>query len=308
MSGPPSLAILLGSYNGAAYLEQQLGSIAAQDYPSWRLYVSDDGSQDATLSMLEQTSSLWGRERLAVRTGPGEGYVANFLSLLCAPNIEATYYALSDQDDYWHPSKLSRAVAWLESVDEHLPALYCARSQSISASGEPLGCSPLFARPPSFANALIQNIGGGNTMVLNRAARKLLQSAGMVNVASHDWWIYLLITGAGGVVRYDSQPTINYRQHQANLIGANLSWRDRAGRYLGALGGRNRGWNTLNIQALRQNEDLLTRENQNTLQQFSTLRDSGLMERLVLLQKSGVYAQTVSGSLGLFVATILKKL
>ena len=87
------------------------------------------------------------------------------------------------------------------------------------------GLSPLFTRPPAFQNALVQSLGGGNTMVFNRAAKKILQEAAAIDVVLHDWWVYQLVSAAGGMVHYDPRPMLKYRQHSDNLIGSNLGWR-----------------------------------------------------------------------------------
>jgi len=86
---------------------------------------------------------------------PAEGFVANFLSLTCKASIEADYYAYSDQDDVWESDKLERAVRWLQTVPENIPALYCSRTRLVDAENNEIGLSPLFSKPPSFANALI---------------------------------------------------------------------------------------------------------------------------------------------------------
>src|SRR5579863_2377502 len=93
-AGP--VAILLCTYNGARFLPLQLKSYEAQDFADWRLYVSDDGSQDATPELLAEFQNKHGPSRVQIRRGPRRGFVANFLSLLCDPAIEADYYAPSD--------------------------------------------------------------------------------------------------------------------------------------------------------------------------------------------------------------------
>ena len=93
----------------------------------------------------------------------------------------------------------SPGLGWLQTVPRGTPALYGARTLLIDPEGAYLGRSPLFCRPPTFRNALVQNIAGGNTMVFNEAARRLLMAAGSaVQVPSHDWWLYLLTTAGGG--------------------------------------------------------------------------------------------------------------
>jgi len=306
VTNTPRIAVLLCTYNGGRYLQSQLESIAAQDVGACQVYVSDDGSGDETLQVL--SSAPAGLSDLAVRPGPARGSAANFLSLLTADDIEAEYFALADQDDIWDHDKLSRAVSALGDIDPLTPALYCSRTRSVAAGGRQIGLSPLFTRPPSFANALVHNIAGGNTMVMNRAGRDLLRRAGPVNVVSHDWWAYLLISGAGGRVVYDPHPGLSYRQHGDNQIGANRGWRRRVRRYLGALGGRNRDWNDRNIVALRAAEALLSPESRDILDTFERARRAGVCERVTGVRRAGLYAQTRSGNLGLFIASLLQKI
>ena len=308
MTSSHEVTVLQCTFNGERHLEEQISSIAAQIAARCHLRVSDDGSTDATLKLLDGVDATGALESIIVEPGPGTGFANNFLSLLARTAPASDYFAFCDQDDIWDADKLDRAISAIEPYDGDAPLLYCSRSRFISEAGVVAGQSPLFCRPPSFANALIQNIAGGNTMVFNRAAMDLLQSAGIVDVASHDWWVYMLITGAGGQVIYDPQPGLGYRQHAGNVIGANTGTRQRAKRYLGALQGRNQRWNARNVQALERNIELLTPESQGVLQQFKILQTGGLLARLRALRTGGFYAQTPIGNLALYIATLLKKM
>ena len=303
----PEVAVLLCSYNGGKFLAQQLESIAQQEGVKLAIHVSDDGSQDQTQSILKTFRERWGQRPLSVVQGPQHGHVDNFFSLIFS-SIEGDYFAYSDQDDIWDPDKLSRAIKALSSLPDDLPAIYCSRSRLIDVHGNDIGLSPLFSRPPGFANALIQNIGGGNTMVMNRKARNLLSAVGPVDVVTHDWWSYILVTGSGGTVIYDEHPSLRYRQHQNNLIGSSMSLGDKSKRYWSALRGRNRLWNTKNIAALQEVRSYLTVENQRILDEFDAARDTPLLRRLMSLWRSGVYAQSTLGNIELIAAVFFKKL
>lgn len=305
----PSVAILLCTMQGQHYLHEQLDSILQQTHSAWSIWASDDGSDDGTHAILEDYRARLGDSRFSIHAGPAEGFVANFLSLVCNASITADYYAFSDQDDVWNADKLARALAWLGSVPRHIPALYCSRTCYVDASNQAIGASPLFARPPGFANALVQSIAGGNTMVLNDAARNLLRLAGAdANVASHDWWAYMVISGCGGQVFYESEPTVRYRQHDNNLEGANNHWTGRLLRLYQLLQGRFRVWNDKNTAALQRMREHLTPENQRRLDEFEKARSGGLFARLIAFRRSGVYRQTALDNLSLIVAVVLKKL
>ena len=302
----PDVTVLLCTYNGGKFLAQQLDSIMQQGGVKLAIHVSDDGSQDQTQRILAAFRERWGQQ-LSVVQGPEHGHVDNFFSLIFS-DIEGDYFAYSDQDDIWDPDKLSRAIKALSPLSDDRPALYCSRSLLIDEYGDHIGLSPLFSKPPAFANALIQNIGGGNTMVMNRKAKELLCAVGPVDIVAHDWWTYILVTGSGGSVVYDQRPSLSYRQHQDNLIGSSTAWSDRFKRFFLALQGRNRGWNTKHILALQQNRPYLTTQNQRILDDFSAARDKPLPRRPLYLWRSGVYAQSTLGNLGLIVAALLKKL
>ncbi|MNO36446.1 putative glycosyltransferase EpsE [compost metagenome] len=303
------VAILMCSYNGESFLAQQLESFQQQSHCDWTVYVSDDGSQDRTLDILQVTTTQWGAGRLQVIEGPGRGFVANFLSLTCRTDIHADFYAWADQDDIWKQEKLEKAIAWLKSAPEGVPALYCGRTELICESGFSFGYSPKFALAPHFSNALVQNIGGGNTMVFNQAARALLQEAGdNLNVPSHDWWAYQLISGAGGAVYYDPVPTVLYRQHNENVVGTNSSWLARLKRLRMAFRGLFYEWNTQNIHALESMRHRLSQEHRVKLDQFKAARSKPLLPRILGFKRAGLYRQTVAGNLGLILATLLKKI
>lgn len=305
---PPKVAILLCTYHGQHYLADQLESFAGQSYSNWEVFASDDGSMDDTHDILEKFQKLWGSDRLSIHSGPEEGFVSNFLSLTCNANIQADFYAYSDQDDIWEPEKLQRAVTWLTTVPEDVPALYCSRTRLVDSQNEEIGLSPLFSKPPSFANALMQNVGGGNTMVFNRAARTLLKLAGeSVDVATHDWWAYLVVSACGGRVHYDPYPTVRYRQHGNNLVGMNNSWSARLKRMRMLAQGQFRIWNDLNVAALFRLNNKLTQESRETLSTFATARDSNLLPRLIGLKRSGVHRQSLLSNLGLFLAAVFNK-
>ncbi|WP_236267034.1 glycosyltransferase family 2 protein [Pseudomonas simiae] len=302
------VVVLMCTYNGQAFLAEQLDSFERQTHSNWTLMVSDDGSQDGTLSLLEDYGRRWGHARLGIMMGPKRGYAANFLSLTYRVD-DADFFAWSDQDDIWSEDKLEVALAWLRTVPTHVPALYCGRTQLISETGVHLGYSPRFRLAPGFGNALVQSIAGGNTMVFNKAARALLCEAGYdLSVPAHDWWLYQLISGAGGRVHYDPQPKMKYRQHAENVIGSNAGWAARLVRLRMVFQGRFHEWNDQNIRDLDAMQHRLCKQNQGTLECFKQARTQTVFRRISGVWLAGLYRQTLLGNLGLLLATIMKKL
>lgn len=302
------VAILMGTYRGERFLPEQLQSIERQTHLNWTLWVSDDGSDDNTLSQLKEFQARWPATRILA--GPRESFLRNFLGLLSNTDIDAEFYCFADQDDFWHPKKLETALTWLEKQPADIPALYCSRTHIVDDTGASMGKSPLFARPPSFSNALVQSIAGGNTMVLNRAARDLMIKAGSstADVPSHDWWCYIVVTGAGGNVRYDATPLIDYRQHGGNLVGSNSGIRARIVRLQLMLKSRFRDWNEQHVIALRVIKTSFPPDSQELLAQFEQLRTRPLPLRLYILYKSGLHRQTLLGNVALIAAVALKQL
>jgi len=305
----PKVAILLCTFYGQDFLAQQLDSFAAQTHANWEVWAADDGSKDGTHSILKDYQQKWSDGQLTIHAGAAKGFAANFLFLTCKTNIVADYYAYSDQDDIWELNKLARAVEWLESIPSSIPAVYCSRTRLVDASNKDIGLSPLFSKPPSFSNALMQNIGGGNTMVFNNAARDLLREAGEdLPIVTHDWWVYMLITGCGGQVFYDTEPSVRYRQHENNLVGTNGTWQARLKRLHMLWRGYFRSWNDRNIAALLTMNHRLTPDNRKTLTYFIKARKMGLVPRLFYFKLSGIYRQTFLGNLGLIAGALFRRI
>ena len=302
------VAILMGTKNGARFLDEQLKSIAKQTHTNWTLVVSDDGSADETGEIVARFARDW-PQRIVMRQGPQKGVCANFLSLATDPTIEADYFAFSDQDDIWYADKLERALHWFANVPDDTPGLYCGRTELVTSDGRSYGLSPLFTRSPAFQNAIVQSLGGGNTMMFNKAAKKMLEEVGPLKVVLHDWWLYQLISATGGAIRYDPRPVLKYRQHQRSLIGSNLGWRNRLIRIRMTLNGRFHDWNAINIAAFeRVPEHLIKPNNRAVLTLFAKATNADLFERLRSYRQSGIYRQTVLGNIGLVVAAIIKRL
>lgn len=308
-SAQSRVAVILGYFNGQSFIGEQLQSIIKQTHSAIHIYLCDDNSeQRISLDGLQLDQDSLSKISVGVRPH-NIGFTKNFLNALASVSDESEYFAFSDQDDVWHEDKLEKAIAALEKAPSEQPTLYCARTEIADGECEhTLGYSPLFDKPPSFANALVQNISSGNTMVFNRAARDLILEATQdASLVLHDWWCYQVVTGAGGNVIYDSEPCLKYRQHNHNLVGSNTSLRARLLRIRGLLRGRFREWNDINLAALSANKHLLTQSNQRVLDDFAVARQSTLIKRLFLFRRSGIYRQTLFGNLGLLLGAFFNK-
>ncbi len=303
------VAVILGFYDGQQYIAEQLQSIFEQSHQAFHIYLCDDRSSTPfDVKQIDLDARHFKKLRVIYRNR-NVGFAKNFLNSLAVVGCGYEYFAFSDQDDIWYPKKLERAIASIASVPSQKPALYCARTEIADTScTKTHGYSPLFNQPPSFANALVQSLAGGNTMVFNKAARDLIVTSSLNStIVSHDWWCYQIVTGAGGYVVYDPEPCLKYRNHGGNLAGENITWAARLSRICGLLQGRFRAWNNINLKALSDHRYLLTEPNLRILDDFIEARQAHFLKRLMLSKRSGVYRQTFFGNLGLFLGILLKK-
>ncbi len=305
----PSVAILMCTYNGEQYLSRQLDSIFAQTHKNLQIWVSDDNSIDGTLGLLKHYQKKYPDIKFNILKGPCVSSVRNFMSLINNKEIEADYYAFSDQDDIWKEDKIERGVNRLEKENEKI-AIYCTPTTLVNAKEEVIGYSPIFKKKPSFKNALVQSIAGGNTMIFNHETIKLLREAGDLENISHDWWTYMIVSGAGGKIFYDAEYTsLLYRQHGNNVVGCDQSFTAMLTR-LKQMVVDNDFKNKLdvNTKSLLLVEKLLSNINRNTLLQFCTARKRGILDRAVGIYKSGIYTQTFCGKLRIVIGVLFNKI
>lgn len=299
--------MLLALRNGAAYLQAQLDSLAAQSLPPALILASDDGSTDATTAVFSAfADSHPGTTRLV--TGPMRGATANFLHLIALAPPDADCTAFCDQDDVWLPEKLSRAAQALAGISG--PALYGARSYEVDAALLHPRLSRAMPPPWSFAHALAQNFAGGNTMVLNAAALALVkaQLPGLPLPIVHDWFLYQLISGAGGRIVFDDAPVLLYRQHPGNMIGAAGGLGAKLDRAWAMISGTYTEWSDRNIASLRHCRAALTPEARRVLDDFAYHRNAYLPARLNMLRRNGIHRKGMLNQAGLWFAALANRI
>lgn len=311
-SDTDSTTILMGLFNGAAHVDEQLASIADQSHDRWSLLVSDDGSEDDGPSRITAFASRCRPGQVRLTQGPCRGFPANFLTMITAPETgSARFVALCDQDDVWMPHRLTRGIAALTPFGD-APALYCARTHVCDSQMRALHVSPLWSRPFSLRNALVQNVASGNTIMMNRAmadlAARAVPAALRAGIAAHDWWLYQLATACGAAVVQDDRPVLLYRQHGGNTMGRNDTLAARLNRVAQIVDGTFARWIAAHVAALRGCDDLLTHEARGLLSRIEGLHRQGASARLRALRDLGLYRQTHIGDLALKLAASLGKL
>lgn len=227
MIARPRIDILLATYNGEAYLDEQLHSIRDQTVADWRLLIRDDGSTDATPAILESfRAEEIDRVRIVDDDCGNLGVAGNFSALMQASS--ADYVMFCDQDDVWLPDKVSTALRAIRKLEAQygstVPLLIHSDLMVVDRNLRTI--NPSFwryqgLRPDAGAalnRLLLQNVVTGCTAIMNR---RLIEMATPVpsEAVVHDWWVSL-IAAAFGRIGHLSEPQILYRQHDGNVIGA----------------------------------------------------------------------------------------
>jgi glycosyltransferase involved in cell wall biosynthesis len=292
-SGAATIAVLLSTFNGERFLPAQLQSLLAQTHDDWVLHWRDDGSSDGTVALMTTfAESLPAGRCIRHIEPPGRiGAKNSFLALLGLVGGAQTV-AFVDQDDVWLPEKLARGAASLAAVPADTPALYCARQILADQAMNRIGLSFNVHRAPQFPMALAQNIATGCTMMLNRAAIRLIAATSAPAATIHDWWCYLVVSAAGGQVLVDATPLVMYRQHDNNLVGA------PSNDFRRAIAALRRGPSTFmtvfrqHIQALQAHADLLSPHARRELAAIELALGNGALTRIRFLLGHRLLRQT----------------
>jgi glycosyltransferase involved in cell wall biosynthesis len=213
----PIVTVVLATYNGERFLPEQLASLIAQSRKPDRLLLRDDGSTDHSVELVQSWAELNGVALQQV-IGPRLGPARSFLKALQAAE-PADVFLFCDQDDVWLPCKIERALDLVPWGQNDPPTLCATRLEVVNENLQPLRLSAL-PSGLSFASAACESLLTGCTMAFNAAFRELLVRALPEQAVMHDWWCYLLATGAKGAALYfDPTPTLRYRQHGSNALG-----------------------------------------------------------------------------------------
>nr|QCO71591.1 Glycosyltransferase [Streptococcus suis] len=213
------VAIIISTYNGEQFIEQQLESLFSQTDVEISIFVRDDCSTDNTLSLLEKYSNkLTIIENNRINLGVGN----SFMETLYSVGDSFDYYAFCDQDDVWLEEKLSKAIFKLENEIE--PALYCSNQTLVDKNLSILGERHKESLNTSHLQILNNNKLTGCTMVWNKElqiallATKNRPSSNLLKIRIHDVWVAMVASVIGKII-YDSNSYIYYRQHENNVVG-----------------------------------------------------------------------------------------
>lgn len=225
MHSTDKIAILMATYNGEKYICQQIDSILSQTCKDWELYIHDDGSTDNTIAAVESYVEKY-PDKIHLIDGKSTGGAKyNFFYLF--GQVEAPYYMTCDQDDVWLDKKIELTYDKMLTIENKadVPCLVYTELRVVDSELNIIadtmsGYQSLDCHKRTINQFILQNSVTGCTMMINRALRdKMLHITDIDNTIMHDWWA-ALVAAQFGKTAFIDEPTILYRQHGDNSLGA----------------------------------------------------------------------------------------
>jgi glycosyltransferase involved in cell wall biosynthesis len=222
------ITILMASYNGDQYIGEQIESILRQTETDWKLVIQDDCSSDATYQIACRYAAKYPEKIAVFRRAENSGSAEkNFFSMIAY--ADSDYIMFSDDDDVWLPDKVEKCMEIMRKTEQangtDKPVLVHSDLMVVDENLNILSRSMfqrqnLDAKRCQLHNILVQNIVTGCTMAVNRPLVRIAAKAGTPkNAIMHDWW-FALIAAAFGTIAFVDTPTVLYRQHGKNAVGA----------------------------------------------------------------------------------------
>jgi rhamnosyltransferase len=243
--GTPSVCVLLTTCNGRTWLDEQLDSILGQTGVVVQIVASDDDSSDGTRDWLQQLAAVEPRLHVLPHAPRFGSAAANFYRLMrAADTARFGLFAFADQDDIWDPDKIARHAALLDEtkadgVSSDVTAFWpSGRTRLIRKSQPQRRYDYLFEAPGPGCTFLMR------AALVRRCAELLgeLEFEGLTALPYHDWFVYLVARHGGGAWAIDDHPSLRYRQHGGNEVGANVGWRAALRRLRMLSRGEYRAW------------------------------------------------------------------
>ena len=224
----PRVCVLMATHDGLPWLGQQIDSILGQTGVEVELLVSDDQSSDGTWEWLQERAAREARIVLLPRTRRFGSAAANFYRLLGAADTRRfPLFAFADQDDIWRPGKLARQAEILEQqavdgVSSNVVAFWPTGRRKLIRKAQPQRRFDYLFEPPGPGCSFLMRASLVEHCVALLAA---LSRAGVEPLPKHDWLVYLVARRGGGRWFIDDLPSLDYRQHGRNEVGANVGLR-----------------------------------------------------------------------------------
>lgn len=224
------VTILMSTYNGERYLQEQIESILCQTYTNFKLLIRDDGSVDDTKKILQQYDD----DRIKIFQGDNYGVTLSFFELLNVAPL-SDYYAFADQDDVWKEDKIEEAIKKIDTF-KNVPCLYFCNQTFIWPDGKWMGerYDDSF-ETPGIIDSLLNNDINGCTMVFNyellKVAQKKRFSQDAIVLRYHDAYLAEIAAIYGKIV-FDNRSFMGFRRHDNNSTDGRTSQQIRDSRTL----------------------------------------------------------------------------
>lgn len=273
------VAVLMATYNGAKYINEQIRSIEEQEGVIVDLFVRDDGSSDETIKILQKY-----QDKGVLRWYAGDRLKSaySFFNLLeNAP--DADYYAFCDQDDVWDQDKLKVAILKLNDSRSRY-SIYCCGTRLVDERVAQISVHNLDVRRTLHSRLFFAYVSG-NTIVMNKALRDKIIEKKPENIVMHDAWCFKVALCLGADVLIDSSPHISYRQHANNVVGMEMTIMGKISKFFYIIKEKNSYKQLMEIQRLYSNE--ITDEYERIMKLASQCKKS-VKARCLLAYKSDV--------------------
>lgn len=206
------IAVLMSTYNGHKYLNQQLKSLANQTIANnMTVYIRDDGSTDNTFEIIE----TWQKKmRIVLYKESNAGPAMSFWKLFMKPEIQADYYAFCDQDDVWDADKIEIAIKRLNE-DTHFYACNCRIIDENETVVDETRCKE--APRISMKSLFVSGVTQGCSMVFDNTLRQYIMDQRLECIPMHDV-VLMLYALVFGKIYFDQEPHFSYRVHSNNVV------------------------------------------------------------------------------------------
>lgn len=286
------LVILMSTYNGELFLEEQINSILNQTYKNFDLFIRDDGSTDNTVKIINNFARKYpnikiikdkdkDKDKDKGNMGPKE----SFMYLLKLVGNGYDYYSYADQDDIWNNNKLERAVSSLKGLGGTKPKLYLSTYDVVDSSLNLLFKRNLHTEIPlTIESTIINRCPSGCTMVYNKALANFIINSTPKSFRMHDFWTLLTAFSVDAEIFIDEDSTMLYRQHETNSVGySENNYSTRVKRlFFSAI--HNKNERQMQAKSILDNYDsLLSYENRNQVLKVVKYRKS-LKNKVILLK------------------------
>lgn len=302
--------IVMATYNGEKYLKEQIDSILSSSFQDFELHIFDDGSQDSTMDILKNYRDKYPEKIFISQNKRNLGVTLNFLKAIS--RTRSDYVMLCDQDDVWRKDKIAKTLKRMRQMEvqfgKDLPIAVFTDALVVDNNLNTLnksffGSGRLNPELIDLPHLLMENKLIGCTVMVNGSLRRILQSNPLPKKARlHDAWLGL-IAASCGKISFINEPTLLYRQHEANVVG-NKSFISYILNRTSNLKRQKESLLELQLQAeelANLYKDYIDSSKLEVILRFSKLNHVGFIKRRILIIRYGFLKSGIIRNIGLMI-------